>query len=218
NDDSIACVCGPAITPKDEPLLNKASGLVFESFIVSGPARFRYLPLKKRFTDDFPSCNFLIRKGVFQKIGGFKTKFWPGEDTILCMEVVYNLRKKIIYDPLALAYHHRRQLFTKHLNQVANYAKHRGYFLKHYPKNSFKLGYFIPSLIVFSLLFSLPLAMFINSNFFYIWLAYFSLVLLFSLNKDLRLLFYVFIGTVLTHFTYGINFIRGILAKKLKEE
>jgi len=218
SDDSIACVCGPAVTPKNEPLLNKAGGLVFESFIVSGPARFRYLPLKKRFTDDFPSCNFLIRKNVFHKIGGFKTKFWPGEDTVLCMEVVYNLRKKIIYDPLVLVYHHRRQLFARHTSQVANYAKHRGYFLKRYPKNSFKLGYFIPSLIVLTLLFCLFLAMFINVNFFYVWLAYFSVVLLFSLNKDPRLLFYVFIGTILTHFAYGINFISGILAKKLKEE
>lgn len=218
NDDSIACVCGPAVTPQNEPLLNKASGLVFESFIVSGPARFRYLPLKKRLTDDFPSCNFLIRKEVFQEIGGFKTKFWPGEDTILCMEVVHKLKKKIVYDPLVSVCHHRRPLFKKHIKQVANYALHRGYFLKRYPKTSFKLGYFVPSLIVLTLLFSLLIGIFRNLNFLYIWLAYFSLVLFFSFNKDIRLFFYVFVGTVLTHFAYGINLTRGILAKKLREE
>ena len=216
-DDSIACVAGPAVTPPSEPLLNKASGLVFESFIVSGQARFRYVPLKKRFTDDFPSCNFFIRKDVFQKIGGFKTKFWPGEDTILCLEVVHNLKKKIIYDPLVLVYHHRRSLFVKHLRQVASYALHRGYFLKRYPKTSLKLGYFAPSSIVLGLLISLLAAIALSSKFLYIWLAYFLIVLVFSLNKDIRLLFYIFAGTILTHFTYGINFIKGILAGKLKE-
>ncbi|MDD5618291.1 MAG: glycosyltransferase, partial [Candidatus Omnitrophica bacterium] len=191
NDDSVACVCGPAVTPKDEPFLNKASGLVFESFIVSGPARFRYIPLKKRFTDDYPSCNLLIRKEIFQKIGGFKTKFWPGEDTILCLEVVHNLNKKIIYDPLALVYHHRRTLFKKHLAQVANYALHRGYFLKRYPKTSFKLGYFAPSLIILALLISLLFGMFLNFKFLYLWLAYFAIVLVFSFNKNIGLFIHV---------------------------
>jgi cellulose synthase/poly-beta-1,6-N-acetylglucosamine synthase-like glycosyltransferase len=218
NDDSVACVCGPAVTPENEPLLNKASGLVFESFIVSGPARFRYIPLKKRFTDDFPSCNFFIRKEIFKELGGFKTRFWPGEDTILCLEVVHKLNKKIIYDPLVLVYHHRRCLFAKHLKQVANYALHRGYFLKRYPETSFKLGYFAPSVITFALFFSLLWAIFLEQKFFYIWLSYFLIVFIFSFNKDIKLFFYVFMGIILTHFIYGINFIKGILAKKLKEE
>jgi len=217
-DDSIACVCGPAVSPDNEPFLNKASGLVFESFVVSGPARFRYIPLKRRFPDDFPSCNFLIRKEIFQKIGGFKTKFWPGEDTILCLEVVHNLNKRIAYDPLVLVYHHRRALFVKHLKQVANYALHRGYFLKRYPKTSFKLGYFAPSTIVLTLFLFLLFGIVWNIKFLYVWLVYLFAVLLFSLSKDILLSFYVFLGIVFTHFVYGINFIKGVLAVKLKEE
>jgi cellulose synthase/poly-beta-1,6-N-acetylglucosamine synthase-like glycosyltransferase len=217
-DETVACVCGPAVTPENEPFLNKASGLVFESFIVSGPARFRYIPLRKRFADDFPSCNFLIRKEVFQKMGGFKTKFWPGEDTILCLEVVHNLNKKIIYDPLALVYHHRRPLFVRHLRQVANYALHRGYFLKRYPKTSFKLGYFAPSAIILALFLSLLAGVLSDVKFLYVWFVYLLIVLFFSFNKNIGLLLYVFLGTIFTHFVYGISFIKGILARKLKEE
>jgi GT2 family glycosyltransferase len=217
-DKAIACVCGPAVTPDNEPLLERASGKIFESLIVSGPARFRYLPLKKRFTDDFPSCNFFIKKDIFLNLGGFQTRFWPGEDTILCLEVVHKLEKKILYDPLVKVNHHRRPLFRKHIIQVANYATHRGYFLKRYPKTSFKLGYFIPSLIILMIISSIILGVLLNFNFFYILVAYLIFVLVFSLNKNPAIFIYVFLGIILTHLTYGLNFIKGILSSKLKEE
>ncbi len=217
-DSTVSCVCGPAVTPEGEHLSQKASGKVYESIIVSGPARFRYTPLKKRFTDDFPSCNFFIRNNDFQDLGGFKTKFWPGEDTILCQEVVHKLRKKILYDPKILVHHHRRPLFKKHLQQIANYAIHRGYFLKRYPKTSFKIGYFAPTLIMLMLLASLFLGMFLDYKFLLILFLYLVLVFIFSIKKNIILSFYIFLGIVLTHLTYGLNFIKGLLSIKLKEE
>ncbi|MFH1642630.1 MAG: glycosyltransferase [Nanoarchaeota archaeon] len=217
-DSDVACVCGPAVTPGNETLFNKASGKVYESIAVSGPARFRYVPLKKRFTDDFPSCNFLIRKEVFQNIGGFNTKFWPGEDTILCLEVVHKLKKKILYDPNVLVAHYRRPLFRKHLNQVANYARHRGYFIKRYPQTSFKMGYFFPSLITLLISISLFLAMILDYRFLFLILTYLILVLIFSMQNNLKLTVLVFLGTVLTHLTYGVNLVIGLFTKKLKEE
>jgi len=217
-EPDIACVCGPAITPEKDGLFNKASGKVYESMIVSGPARFRYIPLKKRYTDDFPSCNFLIKKDIFQKIGGFNTKFWPGEDTILCLEVVHKLKKKILYDPDVLVYHYRRPLFSKHLIQIGNYARHRGYFLKRYPKTSFKLGYFCPTLILVALLISFFGGVFIDQRLFYILLCYLAVVLVFSININIKLTFLIFLGTMLTHCKYGLNFMIGLFSPKLKEE
>ena len=217
-DESIACVCGPAVTPKEEAMLNKGSGRVYESIIISGPARYRYVPLKRRFCDDFPSCNFLIRKDIFQKAGGFNTKFWPGEDTILCLEVVHRLKKRILYDPAVIVYHHRRPLFKKHLQQVASYALHRGYFLKRYPQTSFKLGYFLPSIILFLLLVSLSFGLFLDYRYFFIIASYLLFVFIFSLQGGARLSFYVFMGIILTHLIYGFNFIKGLLSNKLKEE
>ena len=217
-DSEVACVCGPAVTPKKDLLLNKASGKTYESIIVSGPARFRYIPLKKRYTDDFPSCNFLIRKDIFQEIGGFNSKFWPGEDTVLCLEVVHKLKKKILYDPLVLVYHYRRPLFKKHLSQIASYARHRGYFIKRYPKTSLRPGYFFPTLILGAVVISLLLGALLDYRYFYLLLSYLFLVFVFSFQKNLKLSLLVFLGIILTHLTYGFNFVVGILSGRLKEE
>ena len=45
----------------------------------------RFTPLKKRFVIDYPSMNFFIRKTTFEKVGGFNSDYWPGEDSKLAM-------------------------------------------------------------------------------------------------------------------------------------
>ncbi|MBI4743240.1 MAG: hypothetical protein HY776_00140 [Actinobacteria bacterium] len=102
----------------------------------------------------------IVRKSVLEQLGGFDTKFWPGEDTKLCLEITKKLNKKIIYSPDVLVYHHRRPLFTSHLKQVWSYALHRGYFVKRFPETSLRLTYFIPSIFVFGLMFGLIFALF----------------------------------------------------------
>jgi glycosyltransferase involved in cell wall biosynthesis len=213
----ISCVCGPAVTPENEPLRRKASGKILESIVMSGPARFRYVALKSRYTNDFPSCNFLIRKSDFVKIGGFQTKFWPGEDTILCDDVINTLKKKIFYDPLVKVFHHRRSVYGPHLKQIKSYALHRGYFAKCFKKSSLRIGYFLPSLLIF-VLFTSFVGAFVNTKSLTIPVSYLLLVALFSLSSNIRLFWYVFSGIVASHLIYGVFFINGLFSKKLKEE
>ncbi len=217
----VAAVGGPAITAENDNVRQKASGLVYQSPLVSGKYVYRYLPKRRMEVDDYPSCNFLIRKSIMQTLGGFNTKFWPGEDTKLCLEITKRLKKKIIYDPAVLVYHHRRPLYLAHLKQVANYALHRGYFAKIYPETSFRLLYFIPTLFLFSLiagaifsLFLIPIRIIYSLAL----ISYFSLVLIFSISKEPRFIPYLFSGIILTHITYGFYFLKGLLAKKLLEE
>jgi cellulose synthase/poly-beta-1,6-N-acetylglucosamine synthase-like glycosyltransferase len=220
-DSETAAVGGPAITPPHDSLRQKASGLIYENILVSGPYRYRYKKLSKRFIEDYPSCNFLIRKDIFEKLGGFDTKYWPGEDTKLCLEIINKLNKKIIYHPEVVVYHHRRPLFLSHLRQIKNYALHRGYFAKKFPKTSFKLSYFLPSIFVLTIIFGLILSLFsliFKKLFTLIFLIYLGIVFIFSLNRNLRMTFLVLPGIILSHLTYGIFFIKGFLAKKLKEE
>jgi len=220
NDEEIAGVGGPAITPKQDSFLQKASGLVYASFLVSASHRLRYVALdKKKFVDDCPSCNFLVRREIFQQAGGFDTKFWPGEDTLFCHKVTQDLKKKIVYDPGVLVYHHRRPLFKKHLNQVANYALHRGYFAKKGIKNSLKVAYFLPSIFVLCLVIGLALSIFPFMRFIYfLGLAFYLLcVFLFSLNKEIRFIPFIFLGIILTHLTYGVYFLKGFFSRKLKD-
>ena len=143
----IAAVGGPAVTPGKDSLRQKASGLVYSSLLGGGTYVYRYIPKEVREVDDYPTCNLLVRKIILEKLGGFKSLFWPGEDTVLCLSITGKLKKKIVYDPEVLVYHHRRRLFIPHLRQVENYALHRGYFVKKFPETSFKLSYFLPSIL-----------------------------------------------------------------------
>src|SRR5208337_350793 len=113
--DQVAAVCGPGVTPPSDGRLQKASGAVFASLLGGGNMTYRYIPGHAREVDDYPSCNFLIKKDVMLLLGGFDTRYWPGEDTKLCLDLTRNLRKKILYSPDVFVYHHRRNLFVPHL-------------------------------------------------------------------------------------------------------
>ncbi len=217
-DKEIAAVCGPGITPNNDSILQKASGAVFESFLGGGGLTYRYKKGKRRFVDNFPSCNFIIKKQIFNEIGGFNSEFWPGEDTKLCRDIIKH-GYKILYDPEILVWHHRRKLFLPHIKQVWNYSLHRGYFVKKIPENSFKIGYFIPSIFVLGLILGLILSFF-NSIILYlygsvlIFYLFLALVSLISI-KGIRVKFLALLGIFLTHIFYGVGFIRGLLTKKL---
>ncbi len=223
-DNNISAVCGPAVTPESDNLIQKLSGEIYSSVIASGNTVFRYRPAGKIFeVDDFPSVNFLIRKKDFRTVGGFDSTFWPGEDTKLCLDIV-NLGKKIVYVPEVMVYHHRRDSFKKHLIQSYNYAVHRGYFVKRYPKNSARVGYFIPSLfLIFTILGFI--VSFLNRPMAYFYLAvlasYILMLVINSLvkiikNKDLKLSFLLVPGIFLTHIFYGSGFIKGLCTRKLE--
>ncbi len=185
--------------------------------MVSGIFVYRYIPKSKREVDDLPSCNFIVRKDIIERLGGFNTTFWPGEDTKLCLDIVHKLGKKIIYDPKVLVYHHRRKVFKAHLEQIANYALHRGYFVKKFPETSLKISYFVPSIFVAGLVIGLLLPLRGVYDFFVV--LYLILVALSSFPKNnIKLGSMVFAGIILTHITYGLFFIKGLLAKRLKEE
>jgi GT2 family glycosyltransferase len=225
NKNEIAAVCGPAITPISDNILQRLSGEIYSSFIASGNLVFRYTPINKVFeVDDFPSVNFLIRKECFEKVGGFGSRFWPGEDTKLCMEL--NMQgKKIIYDPKILVYHHRRDSFKKHLLQVLNYSVHRGYFVKKFQKNSAKLLYFLPTVFIFFLVIGFIIS-FLNIYFSYCYLSILLLyiVLLFTNsiirfreNKNFFISFLLIPSIFLTHLFYGLGFLKGLFLRELKK-
>ena len=152
----VAAVGGPGVTPPESPILERASGYVFASPLVSGTYRYRYIPHRYQEVDDYPSCNLFVQKRVFEAVGGFSSQHWPGEDTLLCREIVA-MKKKIVYDPHVIVEHKRRPMFRKHLAQISRYALHRGFFVKRWPENSLKLVYFAPSLLTLFILAGMPL-------------------------------------------------------------
>lgn len=222
----LAAVCGPGVTPPDDDIFQQASGWVNSLWFGSGGAgTYRFTPQKKRFVDDYPSMNFIVRKNDFEEAGRFDTHFWPGEDTKLCFDLVYKLKKKIIYDPKILVYHHRKPLFIPHLKQISRYAIHRGHFARILPLTSLRIGYLIPTL--FALFLS---SGFIVSLFFRQFLPVYLCIIILYIGLLIGNIFYVIfktgsvlvsvltgLGILLTHLTYGVLFPYGFFKKSLRQ-
>ena len=219
NNKEIGAVGGPAVTPDTDDILQKASGCVFESKMCSGEYTYRYYPEIERDVDDLPSVNLLVKRDVFERVGGYDSNFYPGEDTKLCLDIIEKTCKKIVYAPDVLVYHHRRKLFKPHLKQITNYAKHRGYFAKTLPKTSCKFSYFVPTLFVLGLLIGPAICM----CFPLLWYVYISIIVLYLLlvgisikrANSIQLWILTMTGIFLTHVGYGLFFVRGLGSRKL---
>lgn len=216
-DASVGAVGGPGVTPPNDSRLRRLGGEVYENPLVSGGYRYRYRAGGvRRDVDDFPSCNLLVRKSVLEAIGGYRTDFWPGEDTLLCRDILaHGLR--IVYDPWVVVYHHRRALFAAHLRQLGRYAFHRGYFVKRYPDNSRHFAYFVPTAFV-AYLAAAPAALLLPDC--WAWAAlsplglYLAALVATCLRRNPFDAAIVALGVVASHCVYGVRFACGMLARK----
>jgi cellulose synthase/poly-beta-1,6-N-acetylglucosamine synthase-like glycosyltransferase len=225
-DPAVGAIGGPAVTPPSDGILQQASGLVYQSRLGGGNYAYRYIPKEQRDVDDYPTCNLLVRRKAFEIAGGFDTTFWPGEDTKLCLAIVRDLGLRIVYEPGAVVYHHRRPLFSGHLGQVRSYALHRGYFAKRFPETSLRLSYFLPTMLVAGLLGGGMLALMWNP--FRVWFAvglgvYFGAIFVSAAMSSREqnkfwLTPWVVLGIIATHVVYGIWFVLGLVTPKLREE
>lgn len=224
NNPKVAAVGGPALTPKSDGILQKVSGAVFESYLGGGMTRNRYLSIGSiSKTEDWPTVNLLVRKDIFEKVGGFDNTYWPGEDTKLCLDII-NSGYKILCEPKAVVYHHRRSDLWKHFKQIGNYAVHRGYFAKIYPKTSRKPFYFVPSFFDLYIFYLILLYLFSNQKTFIIYslpLLIYCLILIIDAiiiswrwkNPIVGLLIIPMV--FLTHLWYGVRFVWGLVSPKL---
>lgn len=226
-EESVGGVGGPGVTPPDDRYLARVGGRVYDNVLVSGNYRYRYKAGGvRRDVDDYPSCNLFVRKSLLDSFGAYRTDFWPGEDTLLCKDIIDN-GKRIVYDPWVIVNHHRRAVFGPHLRQLGRYAFHRGYFCKRFPSNSLHLSYFIPSAFVLYLAVlaaagaaalcrgrddgrillalaagTLPLAL------------YTALVLLTTFTWRIHTWILTAAGVFATHVWYGVRFVQGLCAGK----
>jgi len=225
---SVSAVCGPGILPKKTNLWEKVFDEVLKSWIGSGGYSYRFVKQKKRTVDDYPSMNFLIKKDVFNKLGGFNNNYWPGEDSKLCEDIVYKEKRTILYDPSVFVYHHRRNNLPAFIKQHANYGFHRGAFFAHGDQNSRRLSYLIPT--IFTLYLLLSTFYFLSSKFYHLPSTIY-LPLIIYLLLAVYLFFRSLINThdflisflspfvlFLTHISYGIMFIKGLIIGLIKKD
>jgi glycosyltransferase involved in cell wall biosynthesis len=224
SDSEVAAVVGPSLTPDEDDLMARASGLILASPLGGGSESIRYSRSSSqvRYVTESPTCNLIIRKSVLDAVKDSVPDVWPGEEIALCGAVTKGLKKRIVYDPQVVVYHHRRKLFIPHLKQIWNYGAVKGYLLKKYSRYV-RPVFFLPSLLVLGIVGCLPLAA-LNQAIGYAYvsllLAYFFLTLgngafLGFRAKSIKIALLVSAGTIATHICYGLSFIKGIFSRKL---
>lgn len=224
----VVWVWWPGITPKDDSFWAKVSGAVFLTKIWWWNPE-RYIPYwLQKDVDDWPSVNLLIRKEDFLEIWWFKGDYWPWEDSKLCEDLVYWLRKRIVYMPDLIVYHHRRPWFIKHLKQVWNYWLHRWFFFRKWDRNSRRFIYLIPSLFFLYISVGFVCALVLKFmiwewiwSFYLIWLWVYWLALIFGFFdiliklKDFGIAFFSVFYIICTHISYWIMFLKWLFKDKL---
>ena len=219
DEPDVVAVGGPGVTPPNDDLMQKASGLIYSLPIGSGKFSHRYVAKETSKVGELPGYNLFVRKSFLEEIGGVSVEYRSGEDSILSHRIV-KLGKKFRYAEDVVVFHHRRPLFRSHLKQVSTYALHRGYFAKKHTETSAKPSYLLPSTLLITIVIWSLLGLLIPAFLFpLIALIAGYLVLCFMLalikSKDLKLSSLVCIGIPLTHLVYAVYFIKGMLTKAL---
>jgi GT2 family glycosyltransferase len=147
DDPAVVAVGGPGVTPPSASPGQRASGAIFASRLVTAQTRERYVAGVRRNVDGLPSCNLLMRRDVFVRCAATSLDRWPGEDILTCLEATRG-GGRIVYEPAALVYHHRRELFGPHLTQVWRYGLFRGAFTRRQPFAWTSAVYLVPAAFV----------------------------------------------------------------------
>ncbi|MBF0442061.1 MAG: glycosyltransferase [Oligoflexales bacterium] len=217
-EKKVAALGGPAMTPPNAALFEKASGLFFETYVGGGGFDYRYKPGKGPFyVDDFPSVNLIVERQAFLKVGGFDSQYWPGEDTKFCLDFV-KAGFNILYSPELVVWHHRRSNIFAHLSQVGGYGRHRGHFARKFPETSARFIYFMPSGFLAGNL-AFLLFSFVHVLFFQAWLfllAFYFLIAaldVFSRTREVKLGLCTLMTIYLSHLTYGFRFLQGFFGR-----
>jgi len=213
-DKEIIALGGPSLVPKEATFFQRVSNKVYElSSKKTGP---RYGKSRRMEIDDWPTCNFFVRRKDFEKTKGFDPRYWGGEDTKLCYSLL-KIGKKIIYEPEVIIYHHPRKTIKQHLRQTYFWGMWRGFFMKIH-KQSRQFTFFIPALFITWLGLGSIISLFNNyfRNLYFLSFGVYSLYLLFIgiKSRSLKLFFPVIFVTFLTHFAYGLGFFKGIFSRK----
>jgi cellulose synthase/poly-beta-1,6-N-acetylglucosamine synthase-like glycosyltransferase len=218
-DPSVGAVGGPNLTPESDGLRERASGYVISSFMVGGLSR-RHKHGVAREVDDIPSSNFIARPSLVKALGGWNEHYWPGEDTLMCLKIA-KIGYRMLQTDDVVVYHRRRPLYLEHLSQVSHFGLHRGFFARKFAGNSIHFTYFLPSisLVALVLLGSASLAF---TELSYLFATAITVYVIASLLATLRettdrtLVPLVWAGICLTHFTYALFFIGGLLKRQLQ--
>lgn len=215
NDEKIASVGGPNITPEDDTEFAKCVGAVL-SFLSKPGARYGLAADRVTWTFHNSGCNAAYRKDVIEEAGGFNNKLVTCEDE----ELDYRIGDKgykLLFTPDAVVYHYRRPTWTRFYKQAYKYAVGRMQAIKLHRKIGRWYHYTPPTIIsIIVILFALsflnpifPLIAFLILVSGGIGIGLMSLYLISTTRMEH---FFTFLGLIIIwFFGYGTGMIRGLV-------
>lgn len=108
-NDELGAVGGPNLAPPDQSLSERYVGFALKSPFVSGKWTYRKTIRPARLVADLPSCNLIVRKDQYIKMGGMNEDLFTGEDMDFCARLVHS-EKGILYSPDVIVFHNNRSL------------------------------------------------------------------------------------------------------------
>lgn len=120
-DDKVACVGGPNLTPPDEGNFGKAVGFVFNQRIFSaGSIHARKL---ENITEvrSIPGCNAIYRREALDKVMPIDESLLTCDDTELNQRLI-DKGYKLLYTPDVFVWHYRRPNPKRLFRQMYRYA------------------------------------------------------------------------------------------------
>ena len=105
----VGAVGGPNLSPPEQSRSEQIVGYSLKSLLVSGIATYRKVRSNRRNVDDLPSCNLIVKRNVYQHLGGMNEDLFTGEDVDFCIRL-RDAGLRIVYDPNIAVYHKNRDL------------------------------------------------------------------------------------------------------------
>lgn len=213
-DEKVAVVGGPSITPEGDTLIQKSFGAALGSLFGGFSIRNRYRRAGKARVsseNELILCNLAFRKSYFVEEGGLNEKLYPNEEN----ELMNKLNKKgyrLIHDPDAYVLRSQRRTWKAFMKQMLNYGRGRAEQTIAGPY-SFNPSHLVPTLFLLYLLsllffqnifYLLPLACYLLANLSYS--AYSA-----SEQKEWRFLYALPPVYLFMHICYGTGMIWGFL-------
>tara|TARA_X000000950_G_scaffold180078_1_gene218389 strand:+ start:8692 stop:9660 length:969 start_codon:yes stop_codon:yes gene_type:complete len=110
NKDFSGLLTGPDLAFPNEKGFEKVLSYVNKSYFISGSKKFRKnLNTKSKFVSHASSCNMLLQKVLFDKIGGMDEDIYVGEDIAFC-DKIKKYKNKIYFLNNLIIYHKTRSL------------------------------------------------------------------------------------------------------------
>lgn len=217
-NEKVGAVGGPNITAPDDPYVAQLGGLIYESYLTSGAAQFRFIPQPRRIVAELQGVNLIIRRSILEQLGGFRSKLSSGDDTKVCRDI-RQFGYQVLYDPKVKVFHHRRPFPLPHLKQIRSMGTHRGFFVKAYPETLAPI-YFLPAILAILFLGGLVLSLFslVMAGLFALGLAVAIVAGALSVIKRTTpgTALLVGLGIILTHIVYGLFFLYGLTLKTVE--